>query len=72
MKRIINWTKIALQGLPRKNIFKHSYSLRFLLIGITCYQENILQNQLLALVRLQDAKTSFMYVITEAKSFYKN
>ena len=65
----MNWRKIALQRLPRRNIFKHSSALSFLSIGITCYQENILQNQLLALVQLQDAKTSFMYVITEAKSF---
>ena len=52
----MNWRKIALQRLPRRNIFKHSSALSFLSIGITCYQENILQNQLLALVQLQDAK----------------
>jgi len=65
----MNWRKLRCKDYQEEIFFKHSSALSILSIGITCYQENILQNQSMALVRLQDAKTSFMYVTTEAKSF---
>ena len=66
----MNWRKIALQRLPRRNIFQTFFCIKFLINWhYMLPRKYSIQNQSLALVQLQDAKTSFMYVITEAKSF---
>ena len=39
----MNWRKLRFKDYQEEIFFKHASVLSFLSIGITCYQENILQ-----------------------------